>query len=43
VSSVDFDFQAKDQLMAVRVVVATGSSSGYSKARDDTIATTSDG
>ena len=42
-SSVDFDFQAKDQLMAVRVAVATGSSSGYSKARDDKIATANDG
>ena len=42
-SSVDFDFQTKDQLMAVRVAVATGSSSGYSRARDDTIATADDG
>ena len=42
-SSVDFDFQAKDQLMAVRVAVATGNSSGCSRARDDTIETANDG
>ena len=29
--------------MAVRVAVATGNSSGFNKARDDTIATANDG
>ena len=40
-SSAEFDFQAKDQLMAIRVAVVTGSSSGSSNARDDAMETTS--
>lgn len=42
-SSVDFDFHAKDQLMAVRVAVVTGNSSECNGARDDTIATVRNG
>ena len=38
-SAAEFDFQAKEQLMAIRVAVVTGSSSGSSKARDDATAT----
>ena len=41
--SVRFDFQAKVQLMAIRVAVVTGSSSGSSNARDDAMATVNGG
>jgi hypothetical protein len=40
-SPVELDFQAKDKLMAIRVAVVTGSSSGSSNARDEAMATTS--
>lgn len=38
-SSVEFDFQVKVQLMAIRVAVVTGSSAGSSNGRDDAMAT----